>query len=142
MALSVRNLLPAALLAALPTPLIAGAPAPDHVLHDWAHAIERRDWSAVRALWGHGGADSGLSSRAFAARWRPLRHPRVSVAKGQEEGAAGSLYYTATVTVTDGRRRISAPVTLRRVNDVDGATAEQLRWHLDRSVRAPWTRPG
>ena len=119
--------------------MFAAQPAPDAVLQDWAAAIERRDWLAVRALWGNRGEDSGLSSAAFAARWDTLRRPRVTVGVGEQEGAAGSIYYTAPVTIVDGQRRIAGVVTLRRVNDVPGATAEQLRWHLDATTRAPWT---
>ncbi|MDE2619653.1 MAG: hypothetical protein KGL54_05770 [Sphingomonadales bacterium] len=106
------------------------APDPAHVLAAWAAAVERRDWRAVRALWGHGGADSGLGPRAFARRWGRLRHPRVTIAPGGEEGAAGSLYYTAMIVIRDGARRIAGPVTLRRVNAVDGASAAQRRWHF------------
>lgn len=129
------------ILVGLAGPARASTSAPDAVLRGWALAIAQRDWPRVRALWGNHGADSGLSPQDFALRWRRLRHPRVTVEPGQEEGAAGSLYYTTTVTLTNGQRRWSAPVTLRRVNDVDGATPEQLRWHFDRSVREPWTNP-
>ena len=113
--------------------------APDLVLRRWGTAIERRDWAAVRGLWGHHGADSGLSPRQFVARWDALRRPRFTVAAGSQEGAAGSLYYTAPVTIADGARTISGSLTIRRVNDVDGATPEQLRWHADATTRAPWT---
>lgn len=75
---------------------------------------------------------------AFAARWDNLRRPRVTIGVGDQEGAAGSIYYTAPVTIVDGPRRMAGIVTLRRVNDVPGATAEQLRWHLDATTRAPW----
>lgn len=34
---------------------------------------------------------------------------------------------------------ITGTVTLRRANDVPGATPEQLRWHADAATRAPWT---
>ena len=59
------------------------------------------------------------------------------------EGAAGSSYYTAPVTVTssdkDGRPvRIEGEAVLRRVNDVPGATPAQLRWHMDK-VTLDWT---
>lgn len=122
--------------ASAPMPVIQ--PSPDPVLRNWAAAIERRDWAAVRQLWGQNGAASGLSAPAFAARWDRLRRPHVTVGAGEQEGAAGSLYYTATVTVRDGARQWSTPVTLRRVNDVDGATAEQLRWHLAPDAQLPW----
>lgn len=119
----------------------AAQPAPDLVLRDWGAAIERRDWAAVRALWGQHGADSGLSARAFAVRWDSLRRPHVTIGTGDQEGAAGSLYYSAPVTITDGPRKFGGELTLRRVNDVDGATAEQLRWHFDPGTRVSWTTP-
>ncbi|MET0363977.1 MAG: hypothetical protein ABW169_04930, partial [Sphingobium sp.] len=58
------------------------------------------------------------------------------------EGGAGSLYYEVPVTLTgtlrDGRtERLTGPVVVRRVNDVDGATAEQLTWHLSQSDLKP-----
>jgi len=126
-----------------PQAALAPAPAqsPDAVLRGWAMAIERRDWREVRALWGNHGADSGVSPQVFARRWDRLRHPRVTVGTGQQEGAAGSSYYTAPVRVDDGTRSFAGDLTIRRVNDVPGATAEQLRWHLDGTTRAPWTDP-
>ena len=119
--------------------LEAPRPAPEQVLALWGQAIEARDWPRVRALWGDNGAASGLSEKAFAARWEGLGRPRVTVGAGQQEGAAGSLYYAAPVEVTDGTRKFGGLLTIRRVNDVDGASAEQLRWHADGSVRSPWT---
>ena len=124
---------------AAPAPVRGDPRSPDQVLRDWGVAIERRDWGAVRALWGHGGADSGVGARHFAAQWDRLHHPVVSVGQGAQEGAAGSLYYTAPVTIIDGARRITGTVTIRRANDAPGATPEQLRWHADATTRAPWT---
>ena len=112
---------------------------PAAVLSAWGKAVEARDWPRVRALWGRHGADSGLSPQAFAARWSHLRAPRVTIGSGQIEGAAGSSFYTAPVRIDDGARTIGGELTLRRANDVPGATAEQLRWHLDAATRAPWT---
>jgi hypothetical protein len=58
------------------------------------------------------------------------------VSNGTIEGGAGSLYYTTQVAISgsdrDGRPvRLEGPIVLRRVNDVDGAPPEQLRWHLE-----------
>lgn len=134
---------PAASAAASPAPQSPetpiAQPAPDLVLREWASAIEARDWAKVRALWGNDGADSGLTAPEFAFRWDKLRHPHIAIGQGQQEGAAGSLYYTAPVTITDGDRSISGEITLRRVNDVPGASAAQLRWHFDSTIREPWT---
>jgi hypothetical protein len=127
--------------ASVPAPPPAAAPAPDAVLRDWGRAIEAGDWARVRGLWGHGGADSGVPAADFARRWGRLGPVRVTIGAGQQEGAAGSSYYTAPVRVEAGARTLAGAVTLRRVNDVPGASAEQLRWHLDQSTRAPWTDP-
>lgn len=104
---------------------------PAIVLAAWARAIEARDWALVRQYWGNHGEESGANAGAFAARWSALTAPAVQIGMGREEGAAGSLYYTAPITIMDGPRRIAGEVTLRRANDVPGATAEQLRWHID-----------
>lgn len=110
---------------------------PAEVLTAWGKAVEMRDWETVRAYWGDKGARSGMDERAFAAKWSTLLDPRVTVGKGESEGAAGSLYYTAPVTVTDGTRVLKGDVVLRRVNDVPGATEEQLRWHIESTTLTP-----
>ncbi|RQW42570.1 hypothetical protein [Novosphingobium sp. LASN5T] len=110
---------------------------PAEVLTAWGKAVEMRDWVTVRAYWGDKGARSGLDERAFAAKWSSLLDPRVAVGQGESEGAAGSLYYTAPVTVTDGTRVLKGDVVLRRVNDVPGATEEQLRWHIESTTLTP-----
>lgn len=104
---------------------------PAEVLDGLASAIEARDWKAVRGYWGDKGAGSGLDEAAFARKWNGLTSPSVTVGEGTQEGAAGSLFYTAPITIVDGERTIHGGVTIRRVNDVDGASAEQLRWHIE-----------
>ena len=130
---------------AMPVPLAIPAPAPDamqsrnpgEVLAAWGHAVEARDWAAVRGFWGEHGTMSGLSAQAFARRWSVLRQPHVTIDIGLGDAGAGSLFYTAPVIITDGARRIAGQVALRRVNDVDGASSEQLRWHIEKSSVTP-----
>lgn len=121
--------------AAAPLPSTSREPA--KVMIAWATAITMRDWPLVRAYWGDKGERSGLSPQQFAGRWDRLLTPRVSIGDGQQEGAAGSLYYTAPVTIVDGPNRLHGNVVLRRVNDVPGATPEQLRWHIESSTLIP-----
>lgn len=109
---------------------------PAEVLARWAQAVELRDWKTVRSYWGEAGARSGMDEAAFAAKWSDLIAPAVTVGPGSREGAAGSLYYTAPVTITDGDRRIGGAIVLRRANDVPGATPEQLRWHIESTMLA------
>jgi hypothetical protein len=107
------------------------------VLIEWARAVSLRDWPLARAYWGDHGERSGLSEAEFAARWGKLKNPTVALSQGQQEGAAGSSFYTAPLTITDGGRTLRGEIVIRRVNDVDGASAEQLRWHIESLSIAP-----
>lgn len=110
---------------------------PAEVLAGWKRAVETRDWATVRAYWGDHGAASKLAPKAFAARWSGLLDPRVTIGKGELEGAAGSSYYTVPVRIIDGPRTLRGEIVLRRVNDVPGASDEQLRWHIESSTLQP-----
>ena len=53
------------------------------------------------------------------------------------EGAAGSLYVDVPVVLygryaTGGEYHASGKATLRRANDVPGATAEQRAWRIEK----------
>ncbi|NLR69804.1 hypothetical protein HGI47_02795 [Novosphingobium sp. ERN07] len=133
---------PALTLAPEPLPMVTpGEPSlardPAQAMQALADAIEARDWKAVRGFWGDGGQRSGMDERAFAAKWSTLLAPVVTVGKGEQEGAAGSLYYTAPITIVDGPRTLKGEVVMRRVNDVPGATPEQLRWHIESTTLKP-----
>jgi hypothetical protein len=115
---------------------------PIHALDYWRQAMERRDWAAAHRVSGELGGQSGLSSQQFAAAWDKYQTVKVTVGAGQQEGAAGSSYYEVPVTITgltraDKPYRLAGRLTLRRVNDVEGATPEQLRWHIERSTLQP-----
>jgi len=107
----------------------------------WARAIELGNfgeaWTMLspsdRAKW---------SQSEWADQFAGLGEVTVAVPTGQMEGATGSLYYTAPVTITANDRqsrpvRLEGEAVLRRVNDVDGATPAQLRWHFER-VTLDW----
>lgn len=101
-----------------------------NILLEWARALERRDFARADAQWGAGAADA-----KSAAQFGDYASLTVGFGDGDVEGAAGSLYYEVPLTVTAKRKNGTAvsrkgTVTLRRVNDVDGATPAQLRWHL------------
>ena len=101
-----------------------------NVLLEWARAIERRDFARADAQWGAGASDA-KSAKQFAG----YASITVGFGDGDVEGAAGSLYYEVPLTVTGKRKDGSSvsrqgTVTVRRVNDVDGATPAQLRWHI------------
>lgn len=105
---------------------------PDRLVRFYADALARRDWSAAARAWGAG---SGVTAATLKAAYDRPERPALEAGKGTVEGAAGSLYYEAPVTLRFG----DAPpergtLTLRRVNDVPGASAGQLRWHIERAA--------
>ena len=108
-----------------------------NVLLSFARAIELEEFDQAYAMLGQ--ADRQAMTRAeFAALFDGFSEITVAVPTGTMEGAAGSIYYEVPTTITgsDGGK-LSGTIVLRRVNDVPGASAEQLRWHLDRFEVAP-----
>ncbi len=102
------------------------------VLLTWARALENRQFGTAWDQFGNPPA----SRAAFTKWWQRYRTITVSAPTGEMEGAAGSSYYTAPAIVTgetiEGKPfRLQGDVILRRVNDVDGATPAQLRWHIE-----------
>lgn len=106
-----------------------------NVLLSFASAIEQNRYGQAWAMLSP--ADKQKWSRSeFDAMFADLGKTTVAIPVGTTDGAAGSLYYTAPVTITgydkEGRPvRIEGEAVLRRVNDVDGATSAQLRWHFE-----------
>ena len=124
--------------AAAPVPSAVATPAapsesrdPEKVVVAWAKAMSLKQWDSAYLYWGDHGARSGLSAAQFAAKWGKLANPEFELHKGTSEGAAGSLFYTAPIVLIDGKRHMAGEIVLRRVNDVDGASTEQLRWHIE-----------
>jgi hypothetical protein len=106
---------------------------PHRLLRFYAAALHARDWAAAARAWGAG---SGVTAKTLKASYDRADPPVLELGKGEVEGAAGSLYYEAPVTLRFGPG--AAPergsLVLRRVNGVDGATPDQLRWHIERST--------
>jgi hypothetical protein len=126
---------PAAKAAEAPPPPAVPAPStspdPAKVLQAWAEAMSLKQWDAAYLYWENKGAGTGMNIDQFKAHWGRLANPEFEIHPGRGEGAAGTLYYTAPVVLIDGKARIEGEVVLRRVNDVPGATPEDLRWHVE-----------
>ena len=123
---------------------VASVPAADKtpaaaraVVLRYYNAIEHGRYATAYRLWGDAGRRSGQSYAAFVRGFARTGHTRVWAGVPTDgEGAAGSVFVTVPVTVTatlktGTRQRFRGSYVLRRVNDVDGATAAQLRWHLE-----------
>lgn len=129
-------------------PTLAQAPLPPQV-SDFP-ALASKDCAEVvqfylEALGGHEFAHAALAWSdpvIDAARPEALfggyKVPQVEWAQPQVEGAAGSLYCTVSGKLTDAadlaKPAIEGVLTLKRINDVPGATADQLRWTLRSST--------
>ncbi len=105
-----------------------------NILLTWGRMIEEKRYGCAYAQFGDEAA-AGMDLAAFERFFDDYRTITVGLGEGRVEGAAGSLYYRVPITIS-GARELGGPgtrngeVTLRRVNDVPGASAEQLRWHI------------
>lgn len=113
-----------------------------NVLLSFARAIEQQKFDEAWALLSPGDQQK-WSKQQFATNFAGLKDITVAIPTGTTEGAAGSIYYTAPVTITasdeEGRPiRMEGEAVLRRVNNVDGATPAQLRWHFN-TLTLDWT---
>lgn len=99
--------------------------------------LEQRKFAEAERQWGD--ADG---AKAFSAGLRQYSELHVQVGKpGDSEGGAGSIFVTVPVVFygqgAAGAFNRKAEVNLRRVNDVDGSTAEQRRWHIANIAWSP-----
>lgn len=105
------------------------------VVQRYYSALNARDYGTAWAQWGDDGP-SGQTRDRFQAGFASTRTTRVTIGRLEPgDGGAGSIYQTVPVTVDaqlqDGtRQRFVGDYVVRRVNDVDGATPGQLRWHI------------
>lgn len=107
-----------------------------NVVQTYYALLEGGQYDDAWRLWSDGGRASGMSEADFAASFSKYAEYHAQIgAPGAIEGAAGSLYVEVPVVVygrlkSGGEFHMEGPVTLRRVNDVPGSTAEQRRWHI------------
>ena len=104
------------------------------VAQAYAEAIARNDFDFAARVWN----DPVIDASRLKARFAGFAVPRIEIKKVEEEGAAGSLYCTVTGVLTDtadpNKKTRSGEIVLKRVNDVPGATADQLRWTIRSST--------
>ncbi len=97
--------------------------------------ISAANYESAYALWGTKGEASGQTLDQFAEGFAQTREVAVFTGPTMVEGAAGSLYAEVPVRIEseleDGtQQRFAGTYTMRRVNDVQGASAAQLAWHI------------
>lgn len=104
------------------------------VAQAYFEAVARNDFTTAARVWN----DPTVDAARLKARFTNYAVPQIEISKVREEGAAGSLYCTVTGKLTDVANVSKAPqageIVLRRVNDVPGATPDQLRWTIRSST--------
>lgn len=124
-------------------PAAASIAAAGNVIQLYYRALAARDYGTAYAQWSNDGAASGKSYDAFAKGFAETRTTSVTLGQpGAPDGAAGSSFVTIPVTVAatlnnGGQQRFAGSYTLRRVNDVPGATPDQLRWQIQSASLRP-----
>lgn len=109
------------------------------VLRDYFRLMGEREFVEAHKLW----SGDELSDGAFADRFSRFRTYRGEIGEpGRTEGAAGSLYIEVPVTITGTLNggedfRQTGSFTLRRANEVPGATPEQLQWRIYKTDLQP-----
>lgn len=100
---------------------------PDRLLAYLAEAIDAGRWDDAAKAW------HDTSTAAVKTLFGAPSSALVTFGKGDSEGAAGSIYYTAPVLLLThgGQSHKEGTITLRRVNDVPGAEPWQLAWHVE-----------
>lgn len=110
------------------------------VLSFYADALHAGLYEEAARVWGK---DWGVSAATLQKRYSAEQPVSYELGELSVEGGAGSLYCeVAAVLKTNGKQPRTGKITLRRVNDVPGATADQLRWHItDSTFAEPDDRP-
>ncbi|WHO40086.1 hypothetical protein PMI04_005695 [Sphingobium sp. AP49] len=124
------------------TPAPKSAAAAAAVVQRYYAALNARDYGTAWTLWGDDGP-AGQTMARFEAGFAATRATHVTIGRLEPgDAGAGSLYQPVPVTVEaellDGtRQRFTGTYVVRRVNDVDGASAAQRRWHIDSAKLRP-----
>jgi hypothetical protein len=106
------------------------------VIRDYYNAINDGEYERAYNYWDRNGSASNQTLEQFREGFAETQHVEVQTGQpGREDAAAGSLFIeipvTITANITDQHiQRYSGTYSLRRVNDVPGATEDQLTWHI------------
>lgn len=127
------------------TPLSEGSITPDsaqgaaQVVQGYYGLLEEQRFEDAQDLWAPTSAIGSQDDAHFAARFRGFSEIHANIGAPSElDGAAGSLYVRVPAQIYGRLAANGKPwyglrhVILRRVNDVEGSTAAQRRWHIER----------
>lgn len=109
---------------------------PERLLRFYTNALRIGDWASAARAWS---LDARMTPDKLEKEFRGDAGPKIALGKGDMSGAAGSLYYEAPLVIdfADGRPSRRGTIVLHRVNDVPGASEEQLNWRIERTSTLP-----
>ena len=100
----------------------------------YLEALSGREWAQAALVWD----DPVIDAARLEAVYGAYEDFKLAWPEPFVEGAAGSLFCTVSGTLTDAQAPAKPPsegtLLLRRVNEVPGATPDQLRWTLQSST--------
>ena len=100
----------------------------------YLEALSSREYAQAALVW----ADPVIDAARLEAVFGGYKQAQVEWTEPFVEGAAGSSYCTVSGKLTDAgdpaKPLREGTLLLRRVNDVPGATPDQLRWTLQSST--------
>jgi hypothetical protein len=104
------------------------------VAQAYLDALAAGDFAFAARVW----SDPVVDDARLRALFAGYKQPTIAISGLEQEGAAGSLYCTVSGTLTDAADPAKAAqkgeIVLKRVNDVPGASAQQLRWTIRSST--------
>lgn len=105
---------------------------PEHLVTYYVNAVRAGDWTAATKAWS---LDAQMTPQKLSGEYGANARPKLAVGKGDIDTAAGTLYYEAPLVVDygDGRPSKRGTLVLSRVNDIPGASEEQLVWRIERT---------
>lgn len=109
---------------------------PERLLRFYAQAMQQGDWHMAALAWD---SSAHITADILSKSFQRDTPPKLAIGTGTREGAAGSLFYEAPVELTysDGGESVRGTITVRRANDVPGASEEALAWRIERSTIGP-----
>ena len=104
------------------------------VVEFYLEALGGREWTKAALVWDDPVVDAARLEAVFGG----YKELQLAWTEPSVEGAAGSLYCTVGGKLADAQDPAKPPVEgtleLKRINDVPGATPDQLRWTLRSST--------
>jgi len=104
------------------------------VVEFYLEALGGREWDKAALVWN----DPVIDGVRLEAVFGGYKEFQLEWPEPFTEGAAGSSFCTVSGTLTDtkdpAKAMVEGTLMLRRVNDVPGATPDQLRWTLQSST--------